>query len=95
VIVLLVPWLVLEYKGCLIQLAQFAVLEDTMRITLVVAVCVAVVLLGQARISSQEVPDVESTAKLSIRIMKCMYNLIVRLSLTCYAGNAVAILYMW
>ena len=72
-----------------------------MRITLVVAVCVAVVLLGQARISSQEVPDVESTAKLSIRIMTClyihvrMYNLIVRLSLTCYAGIAVVIVYMW
>ena len=40
-----------------------------MRITLVVAVCVAVVLLGQARISSQEVPDVKATARFSVRVM--------------------------
>ena len=48
----LVYWLVSLFKGCLIQLVQFAVLEDTMKITLVIAVCVAVVLLGQARIST-------------------------------------------
>ena len=45
----------LLFKGCLIQLAQFTVLGDTMRITLVVAACVAVVLLGQARTSSSQV----------------------------------------
>ena len=41
--------------SCLNTVSIVCGVEDTMRITLVIAVCVAVVLLGQARTSSSQV----------------------------------------
>ena len=60
-----------------------------MRITLVIAVCVAVVLLGQARIS--EVQDVLDSG---LEVWH-VYGLTVRFVLTYYVGITVVISYMW